>query len=94
MLQSYPLHGCEIEFFEFAKGSDALGVFANFRDDAEDLPHIGSSSVTMSNYAKYTQTSGSTFYFLSLIDKTMVYYIVDKEDSEAVKEVIDALGYN
>lgn len=86
--------GCEIEFFEFKMESDALGVFANFRDEAEDLPHTGSVSVTMPDFAKYEQTSGSSVYFMSLIDKTIVCYIVEKDDSSAVKDVIDALGYN
>lgn len=85
---------CEIEFFEFEKASDAQGVYANFRDEAEDLPHSSYASVSMSNFAKYEQTSGSTVYFMSIIDKTIVYYIVEKDDSSAAKDIVAALGYN
>jgi hypothetical protein len=85
---------CEIEFFEFKKVSDAQGVYANFRDEAEDLPHSGYASVSMSNFAKYEQTSGSAVYFMSIIDNTIVYYIVEKDDSSAAKDIVGALGYN
>ena len=53
----------------------------------------GETSVSMKNYSKYSLSTGGKFKVVSRIDNTVVYLNVDSNNKDAVRDLLDELGY-
>lgn len=85
----------QIEFYVLDGEDMAAGLFAGNQERFEsEAGNVSShSSVSASNYARYTQTTGENYYVVSRIDNTVLYCVVAKDYKDEVESAVKELGY-
>lgn len=87
--------GWQIEFMVLTDERAAIGSFNANKEYFEDFKGNMSSetSTAIGNSASYTLTSAGYYMHVCRIDNTMVYVNVPADYKDAVKAVLDELGY-
>lgn len=87
--------GYQIEFFVSPDESKAIKKFNTVKNNfaAEKESSSSESSVSVSNYSKYTLTTNGWYYVVSRIGNTFLYVVTASENKDAVNSVLEALGY-
>lgn len=85
----------QIEFYKLSDVDNAIDFFDNNKAIFEKSKSSASSesSVTMGNYSKYTLSTNGKYKVISRIDDTVVYLNVSDDYKDAVKEILEELGY-
>ena len=84
----------QIEFLELDSDSSAKNMFASNRRIFQDTSsNKTESSVSVSNYDKYTIEVDGKYKVISRIDKTLVYVDASTEFKDDVNKLLDELGY-
>ena len=85
----------QIEFLELDSDASAKNMFASnqriFQDTSSS--NKAESSVSVSNYAKYTLESNGKYKVISRIDNTLVYVDAEIKYKDDVNKLLDELGY-
>jgi len=85
----------QIEFYEFDSVESARMMFngnkSNF--EATIIDNYSKSSSSLANYDRYVLTANEQFKVLSRIDNTLIYINVPVEYKDAVKTVLEQIGY-
>ena len=83
----------QIEFYEVETQAQASGAFSQTHTM---LDAIG-SGVTLSssgiNWAKYSNTAGGAYGFVSYIDNTFIYVRAPQEYKKAIQAFMEVMGY-
>lgn len=87
--------GYQIEFYVLDTESDAVNMFNKNKDNFENgITGTSSKSETnMGNYNTYTLNNNGKYSHLCRVDNTLLYVNVNEQYKDAVKKVIDELGY-
>lgn len=86
----------QIEFYILRNGDQAMIAYNNGKEGFEEsFSGTGSShsEVKISNYSKFTMTTGEGYYVLSRIDNTLIYVEADKEYKDEIKDLLESVGY-
>lgn len=95
LLAIYENGSYQIEFYVFPTESDATQTFDNIKSRFESGKGSSSSysSVTLSNYSKYTLTTNGEYSVISRIANTLIYVVTTDANKDAVNDTLKALGY-
>ena len=84
----------QIEFLELDSDSSAKNMFASNQRIFQDTSSTKiESSVSTSNYDKYTLEVDGKYKVISRIDKTLVYVDASVEYKDNVNKLLEELGY-
>ena len=81
---------------EFHQVSTRVQASAAFIENQNNLTGIGTgttSSRSGANWARFSTTSGGAYGFVSYIENTFVFARVPREHRDAVRKLVDLLGY-
>lgn len=87
--------GYRIEFFVVTTEGLAIQAFNNvkYNFESEKGNSSSNSSVSVSNYNKYTQNTNDKYYVVSRIGNTFLYVVTESGNKDAVNSALKALGY-
>lgn len=85
----------QIEFYELIDDSNAISFYNNNKSIFESSKGNTSAetSVGLKNYSKYTLSSNDKYMVVSRINNTVIYVDVEDRYKDAVKTLLDELGY-
>jgi hypothetical protein len=85
----------QIEFYELSDDSYATTFYNNNESIFESSKGDAAieTSIGLNNYSKYTLSSNGKYMVVSRIDNTVIYVDVDENYKDAVKTILDELGY-
>jgi len=85
----------QIEFYVVPTESQAITAFDENKDTFESEKGNSSSysSVSLSNYSKYTLTTNGQYYVISRIGNTFIYVLTTDTNKDAVNNTLKVLGY-
>ena len=85
----------QLEFYELSDVDKAVFFFNNNKSIFEQSKGNASAntSVNMKNSSKYTQSSNGKYMVVSRIDNTVIYLDVEDSYKDAVKALLDEIGY-
>lgn len=85
----------KIEFYELNNESDATYMYNGNKSKFESQKGSTSSYFTVSknNYNTYTLTTNGRYQYISRVDNTFLYIDVAEEYKDAVKNIVNELGY-
>ena len=84
-----------VGFIVFNSSDHAVAGFNRVKEQAEYYKGSisSSSSTSISNYNKYAQTSGDTYFYIIRIGDTLFYSSCDKSQKHIIDEIVKAIGY-
>lgn len=85
----------QIEFYVVPTVEQAQATFKENKESFELEKGAVStdSSVSLSNYSVYKQTSNGQYYVISRVENTFIYAVTPDENKKAVNDLLDTLGY-
>lgn len=87
--------GYQIEFYVTSDENKAIQMFNTVKNNfaAEKGNASTDSSVSISNYSKYTLNTNGQYYVVSRIGNTFLYVVTASENKDVVNGSLEALGY-
>ena len=84
-----------IGFIVFDSSNHAVAGFNQVKQQAEYYKGSvsSSSSTSISNYNKYSQSSGDTYFYIIRIGNTLFYSSCDKSQKHIIDDIVKAIGY-
>ncbi|WP_440895503.1 hypothetical protein ACS127_13200 [Amphibacillus sp. Q70] len=85
----------QIEFYVVLTVEQAQSAFNENKDSFEsEKGNVSTdSSVSLSNYSVYKQTTNGQYYVVSRVENTFIYVVTPDENKQAVNDVLETLGY-
>lgn len=85
----------QIEFYVLPSADQTNSAFETNKRNFEDAKGNTSTnkSASVKNFRFYQQSTNEQYYYVSTIDNTMIYTVVDKDYAEDVSKIIEGLGY-
>lgn len=84
----------QIEFYEVDEPEQAESFYNNNKNRFEaDTNGSLKTEVDGKNYSKYTLTNSDEYKVVSFIDNTAIYIDADKENKEAIENILEDINY-
>lgn len=84
--------GTEIHFVAVASDSDAKTLYTNFKGQIQAGDNKG-KTLDSDAYAKYSVTNGELYYYVSRIDKTVLYAKTTTSKQADVEKFVGSIKY-